>query len=173
MDGSHFEQPLMACIACADNIPWFNVVSAPCGHGYCTECLSTLFETSMTDETLYPPRCCRNPIPIVQAKMILNPKLVRNFQEKCIELDTKDRTYCFDPRCSRFIAPDRIGDDIATCAGCGKRTCATCKAAAHAGDCPHNEALQQLLHVADDAGWQRCSKCRRVVELAFGCNHMT
>ncbi|KAH0334986.1 hypothetical protein KCU81_g9228, partial [Aureobasidium melanogenum] len=109
---------------------------------------------------------------VAYAKLVLDPKLIRNFEHKSIELDTKDRTYCFDPRCSTFIPTEHITVDIAGCPGCGKRTCAICKAAAHRGDCPRDENLQLLLQAAEAQGWQRCYQCRRLVELRSGCNHM-
>ncbi|THW44344.1 hypothetical protein D6D21_04939 [Aureobasidium pullulans] len=167
------EEPYIACVACSEDLPWFDVLETPCDHNYCGECLTTLFEASMTDESLYPPRCCRQRIPLEEAKLVLNAKLVRDFEQKSIELDTKDRTYCFDTHCSAFISADHITDNVAGCADCGKRTCAICKVAAHLGDCPRDEILQQLLQTADDQGWQRCYSCRRVVDLRLGCNHIT
>ncbi|KAI5240555.1 hypothetical protein E4T43_05979 [Aureobasidium subglaciale] len=167
------EATVILCVACTENFPWYDILQTPCEHHYCVECLAELFEHSMVDETLYPPRCCRQPIPLDDAKLLLHPKLIRNFERKSIELDTKDRTYCFDPRCSTFIPAGHITDNIAGCPGCGKRTCAICKVAAHRGDCPRDEALQQFLQAADQLGWQRCYSCHRVVELRTGCNHIT
>ncbi|CAD0083636.1 unnamed protein product, partial [Aureobasidium vineae] len=138
----------ITCVACTDQLPWFDILEASCGHRYCVECLTVLFRDSMVDETMYPPRCCRQAIPLDDAKLVLHPKLVRDFEKKSIELDTQDRTYCFDPRCSAFIPTQRIADDVAGCLDCGKGTCATCKAAAHRGDCPRDENLQQLLQAA-------------------------
>ena len=40
-----------------------------CGHAYCVGCLKELFLSSMQDETLMPPRCCRQEIPIHLAKL--------------------------------------------------------------------------------------------------------
>lgn len=163
----------ITCVACTNTFPWFDILETPCSHHYCVECLSELFDLSMKDETLYPPRCCRQTIPLDDAKLVLHPKLVRDFQQKSIELDAKDRTYCYDPRCSTFIPAEHITEDVADCPDCGKRTCVICKAAAHRGDCPRDEDLQQLLQAAEHAGWQRCSSCRRVVDLRSGCNHIT
>ncbi|KAG9693863.1 hypothetical protein KCU95_g6185, partial [Aureobasidium melanogenum] len=172
-DGDYHDPTPIACVACTEEFPWFDILEVPCGHHYCVGCLSVLFEDSMVDETMYPPRCCRQTIPLDDAKPLLHPKLVRNFEQKSIELDTKDRTYCFDPRCSTFIPTDHIANDVAGCPDCGKRTCGICKAAAHRGDCPRDEALQQFLQAADNQGWQRCYVCRRVVDLRSGCNHIT
>ncbi|KAG9958798.1 hypothetical protein KCU61_g8075, partial [Aureobasidium melanogenum] len=127
------------CMACTDTLPWADILETPCGHHYCLHCLGELFELSMQDETLYPPHCCHETIPLDDAKLVLDPKLIRNFEKKSIELDTKDRTYCFDPRCSASNSNENIADDVTGCPDCGKRTCAICKAAAHHGDCPRDE----------------------------------
>ncbi|TIA76815.1 hypothetical protein D6C76_05356 [Aureobasidium pullulans] len=172
-DDAEDEEFSITCVACTEDAVWFDILAAPCNHQYCRDCVTELFQASMTDESLYPPRCCRQVIPLEDAKLVLHPKLVRDFEHKSIELDTKDRTYCFDPRCSTFISIDHITDNIASCADCGRRTCAICKVAAHLGDCPRDEALQEFLQTADDQGWQRCYSCRRVVDLRTGCNHIT
>ncbi|KEQ81875.1 hypothetical protein M438DRAFT_301409 [Aureobasidium pullulans EXF-150] len=172
-DDAEDEEFSITCVACTEDAVWFDILAAPCNHQYCRDCVTELFQASMIDESLYPPRCCRQVIPLEDAKLVLHPKLVRDFEHKSIELDTKDRTYCFDPRCSTFIPIDHITDNIASCADCGRRTCAICKVAAHLGDCPRDEALQEFLQTADDQGWQRCYSCRRVVDLRTGCNHIT
>ena len=51
--------------------------------------------------------------------------------------------------------------------------CAICKGALRVGNCPRDEAAQQELRLAQANGWQRCYSCRRVVELNYGCNHMS
>lgn len=45
------------CISCLEHKKFFDVARAPCNHEYCRECLEELFETSLTDESLFPPRC--------------------------------------------------------------------------------------------------------------------
>ncbi|KAG9759109.1 hypothetical protein KCU73_g3553, partial [Aureobasidium melanogenum] len=149
-DVNHRELSI-TCVACTNTFPWFDILETPCSHHYCVECLSELFDLSMKDETLYPPRCCRQTIPLDDAKLVLHPKLVRDFQQKSIELDAKDRTYYYDPRCSTFIPAEHIIEDVASCPDCGKRTCVICKAAAHRGDCPRDEDLHQLLQAAEHA----------------------
>ncbi|KAL1614980.1 hypothetical protein SLS54_009321 [Diplodia seriata] len=51
------------CEACRDDRKFFDVATVPhCRHDYCRDCLDQLFRLSMTDESLFPPRCCRQPI---------------------------------------------------------------------------------------------------------------
>ena len=160
------------CIACDLKKPLLDIFQTPCGHHYCQECLRTLFELSTTDETLSPPRCCRQEIPLPSVKVYLSSALIDLFNRKSIEFKTSDRTYCSQPTCSSFITSINIGGERATCTACGTCTCTICKNNAHDGDCPEDTATQQVLEMAREQGWQRCYSCRRLVELDVGCNHM-
>ncbi|KAI9876804.1 MAG: hypothetical protein M1830_005678 [Pleopsidium flavum] len=161
------------CVACQEDRPIFDILAAPCTHNYCRDCVSGLFEAATTDESLFPPRCCRQTIPLTSVKTFLSAALIQRFKAKAIELKSPDRTYCFRPTCSAFIPKERISGDVATCPDCLQTTCTVCKSASHAGECPNDTALQRLLHTATANGWQRCYACRRLVELELGCNHMT
>lgn len=161
------------CVACTEETEFFNVMRAPCHHEYCRPCLENLFEAAMVDESLFPPRCCRQPIVMNVARIFLNSELMRRFEKKKLEFETPNRTYCYSPTCSAFIHPSRIEGEVATCPDCGSITCTSCKARGHTGDCPNDSAMQQLLTTAQASGWQRCYSCWRLVELDHGCNHMT
>ncbi|RSL65566.1 hypothetical protein CEP53_003620 [Fusarium sp. AF-6] len=52
------------CIACTDRFPAPALLRSPCSHEYCRECLVGLVQSSLRDESLFPPRCCTQPIPI-------------------------------------------------------------------------------------------------------------
>ncbi|PQE21735.1 IBR finger domain-containing protein [Rutstroemia sp. NJR-2017a BBW] len=160
------------CGACRDEVNTFELARAPCGHVYCRTCLRGLFEAAMTDESLFPPRCCRQHISPEEHCILLTAEIIQRFDKKKIEFSTINRTYCCIPTCSSFIAPQYINSDIATCPDCSATTCAICKAA-HEGDCPNDVVLQRMLEVARENGWQRCHACRAVVELDHGCNHIT
>ena len=161
------------CVCCGDEKKFFDVARTPCGHEYCRVCLDTLFRESMTDESLFPPRCCKQNITIGTVRMFLKTSLVQDFEKKKIEFETEDRTYCSRAACSEFIHPENVVHDVATCQRCHTRTCAMCKTAAHTGDCPNDMALRQVLQVAQENNWQRCYSCSRIVELDTGCNHIT
>jgi hypothetical protein len=161
------------CVACREQVDFVNVVRAPCQHEYCRACLANLFELSMTDESLFPPRCCRQPINLTIARIFLKSDLMEQYEKKKVEFETPNRTYCYSPDCGAFINTSHINGDVATCPNCRHTTCTNCKRRAHTGDCPDDTALQQLLATAQDNGWQRCFSCWRMVELDHGCNHMT
>jgi hypothetical protein len=161
------------CESCREDVKFFDVARLSCRHEFCRACLEELFKMSMTDESLFPPRCCRQPIIMANVRIFLRPELVRNFEKKRVEFETSGRTYCHSPRCSAFIDSSNIDGEVATCPECSLATCTICKEASHDGDCPKDTSLQQVLDTAGEHGWQRCYNCWRVVELSYGCNHMT
>jgi hypothetical protein len=163
-----------ACLACTEQIPIRDITVCPCSHEYCRGCLREHFTLALTDETLFPPRCCNQAIPIDSVRALLSPTSVGQFMAKKIEFDTPNRTYCHRPTCSTFIPPQFIRGDIALCVQCREGTCTICKAASHVGaDCPNDPSTQAILELAEQEGWQRCSTCRRFVELNTGCNHIS
>ena len=164
------------CVSCCEDKELFDVARVPCKdkHEYCRECLAQLFELSMTDESLFPPRCDNEPIPLAQVRFLLPRELAKRFEAKLVELSTRDRVYCHDPRCSTFVPCTAIDeDDVGICPRCKKTTCAICKAPSHTGDRPEDTSLQLLLATAEAEQWQRCLDCKRFIELEIGCFHMT
>ncbi len=161
------------CVACGDRKLECDLMLATCGDHYCKVCVSTLFDHATRDESLYPPRCCREPIPLSIARQYLDEDLVNRFEQKAIEFSALERTYCHDPECSTFISPEDIDGDKATCPECKMLTCKVCKSAAHENDCPEDPTLEGLMAAAAAAGYQQCYQCKRLVELDVGCNHMT
>ncbi|KAH6640997.1 hypothetical protein F5144DRAFT_119358 [Chaetomium tenue] len=166
-----------ACVACTENHPVTRLAKSPsCGHEYCQDCLRSLFTSSFTDETLFPPKCCGKVLPIDTCKAHLTHTIVGQYQAKKVEFETPNRTYCQRKSCSAFIPPQFIQGGIAHCPqlGCRAHTCSVCKGAAHSGtDCPKDPATQDMLKLAAAENWQRCYSCSRFVELETGCNHIT
>lgn len=162
------------CVSCSEHVSYFAAVYAPCGHDYCQDCAKQLFLKSMRDESLFPPRCCHQPIPLAAIDVFLTAEFINHFEEKAVEFSTSDRLYCAWPTCSTFIPPTKINGDIAICPKCEFRVCAMCKGHAHQGrDCPKDAGLNALMSTATEEGWQRCYRCKRFIELGLGCNHIT
>jgi hypothetical protein len=166
------EAPDVSCISCQDEVPSDEAMQAPCGHHYCTRCLEQLHRTSMKQESLYPPSCCRQAMPWEEVKNKIDAQLATEFEGKKEELDNPkgQSTYCSDKTCATFIGAAFITNDIATCPTCSKATCTT---AQHDRDWPKDEAVKQTLQLAKEEGWQRCSECGSVVDLKYGCYHIT
>ncbi|KMU86809.1 RING finger protein [Coccidioides immitis H538.4] len=110
------------CVACREETEFVRVARVPCGHEYCRSCLEDLFKASMKDESLFPPRCCRQPIVINIARIFLTNDLVQRYEKKKIEFETPNRTYCYSPRCNAFIDASHIEGEVATCPECGSTT---------------------------------------------------
>lgn len=81
------------CSACMERHARFDVLELGCrrqgdvtDHAYCRTCLIDLFRASLTDTTLFPPRCCGVRIPITASLHLCPPELVKQYQDKQVEL---------------------------------------------------------------------------------------
>lgn len=136
--------PMHRCAACQEQTEFVNIARAPCQREYCHPCLEDLFKASLTDESLFPPQCCRQPININIARIFLKSDLIEQYEKKKIKFKTPKRTYCYYTKYSAFINTLHINGEVATCPSYGHTTCTNCKGRAHMGDCPNNTAIQQL-----------------------------
>lgn len=151
------------------------IIEAPCKDLYCVNCLKDLFIRATADESLFPPRCCRQEIPFDLVGNLLSEEEIRVFDNAAVEFNTHDRTYCSNQSCGKFILPERINNETsrAECHSCDTDTCSLCKHAFHGGDCTTDNALESVLNLAKGEGWQRCPDCKTMVELTYGCYHIT
>lgn len=163
----------MDCQICMDDTPTSMLISlVGCGHFLCRECIRVQFQKAAMNEELYPPQCCE-PIPLDVARPFLSEELALAFEQAELEYKTPNRMYCARKCCSRFIPPVNVGNDLACCDECGMISCTICKTEYHDGDCPNDYETQDLLKVAANKGWKRCTFCEQVVELSHGCYHIT
>ena len=166
------------CTICDGSYRYLEAFNTPCDHYYCRGCFEALVEAFTRDESLFPLRCCQDPIPVAQVLPALPSKLRALFEQKHAEFSifSKDRLYCSNPNCSTFLGSSqgRLSLVGIECLHCHVSTCPQCKESAHPGEecgvSASNEALQAL---AKTQGWQTCPGCSAVVELNLGCYHMT
>lgn len=135
--------PTQTCDICADAHPIQDVTAAPCGHTYCRACLQAHFRTTLRDTTLFPPRCCHQPIPGSPNRALLGAALHDAFQARKREADAPNPIYCHRPAC------------------------------AHAGEWDPDPGMRLTLAAAEAEGWCRCGGCGHVIELGSGCNHIS
>jgi hypothetical protein len=97
------------------------------------------------------------------------------FELAAAEFTTHNRVYCSNADCSKFIPPAQIEWDTAKayCTSCETETCCHCKQWFHTGECEEDTGLNAVIELAAAQGWQRCPQCKAMVELRFGCYHMT
>ncbi|KAJ5180844.1 hypothetical protein N7492_004054 [Penicillium capsulatum] len=161
------------CASCLEKFET-TIFEGTCGHGFCLVCIKQMFLVATTDEDSYPPRCCGEVIPFGVAVKALHYKQLQTFCSRAMEWTAKDRLYCADPACSKFIPVSAIKEEIGTCRACGQKTHSTCRSLEHPNvDCPMDEALNGVLKLAEDKNWKRCFSCRNMVELRYGCHHIT
>ena len=172
------------CVICQDPIHGTEV-RAPCGHHYDPGCMLDLFRSAITDESLFPPRCCRQNIPLYSVRPLLSAEIVEQFTEKQRELSTFRRVYCSNPRCSRFLGPVTQGwaTRPLSCpaSGCGARTCSGCRRSLPTKiswnnilhDCRVDDADSRVIDMGRAAQWAQCPSCDQMIELAYGCFHIT
>lgn len=109
------------CVACSDSKPAAQTYLAPCEDTYCAACLIKLFENSVMDQSLFPPRCCYQDMVLSDIRVFLGPELGHRVELKMIEHNTVDKTYCSNRTCSTFILPTSITKNYGKCAICNTR----------------------------------------------------
>ena len=165
--------PDVECVACMESKSSHDMTRAPCSHDYCRICFVQLFRGALIDESLFPPRCCRQEIPLSVARNVLGSELTQQCEQKAIELATPNRTYCSRLGCSTFIPLQSIVSFIATCPQCATTSCANCKRESHQGPCNEYTGDAEVLEMAQTSGWKACHRCHMMIELRSGCNHIT
>jgi len=166
------------CVICQDPIFEPEVV-APCGHFYDIGCITDLFQSATRDESLYPPRCCRQVIPLPRVQSHLTQALLTKFQLKTQEFGTLKRVYCASPACSQFLGPLYEGffSKVFTCTSpaCTTTTCGKCRGRyeGRTHDCTPDAETEGILTLSRASGWSRCPGCAQMIELNMGCFHMT
>ena len=156
------------CIACFEIRETLQV---PCQHRYCKQCVLQLVNDAMLDESLFPPRCCRQEMPMSLLRPLLSADLATKFEKKAIEYGLPCRTYYYS--CGTFINPVDAQGHSGRCKNCDLNTCMFCSSRFHDGACPKDPALDAVLELAQESGWQRCTQCQNMVERREGCNHIT
>lgn len=150
-----------------------------CGHSMCRSCLERIFKLSMTDPQHMPPRCCtQDHIPLRHVDRLFDNAFKKNWNRKFAEYSTKNRIYCPSRRCGEWIKPANIrredGRKVARCSRCKTKVCCACNGRWHGhSPCPNDPETARLLAQAKEEGWKRCYRCKALVELKEGCNHMT
>lgn len=164
------------CVSCLQTFPNTEIARAPCKHCYCASCLRSMLEVSFGDIGLFPPRCCKQVIPLdllSPPSKPLDPSLLARYKAMEHNQKTKGDFHCFRPTCSTVIPQSSIQDTIGICPKCNSKMCTNCTTAAHQGPCPEDSGVPQLQRLAGEKGWSRCKQCNHLVELSKGCNHIS
>ena len=169
----HLPQLKVECSVCGDSVRPYFTVRLVCSDVYCKPCLKSFFLRVAKDESLFPPKCCRQPIDISTIEADFSVEELTTYRSAELEFTSTDRVYCADPECAKFIPMPQRTHDYASCEACSAGTCMHCKALAHDEGCPADEARQSLINFADEQGWKPCFGCGEMVFRYEGCDHMT
>ncbi|KAL6881177.1 hypothetical protein J3F83DRAFT_38159 [Trichoderma novae-zelandiae] len=168
------------CVICMEDTPSSQGADLKCGHRMCNACMKRNFEMSIHDPQHMPPRCCTNShIPLKHVDKLFDNAFKMTWNRKFAEYSTGNRVYCPSKRCGEWIKPTSFyrGEDgrrVARCSRCKTKVCPRCNSKWHSStECPRDEQTNKFLDQAKEEGWKRCYKCKSMVELKEGCNHMT
>ncbi|MCO5608802.1 hypothetical protein L7F22_063019 [Adiantum nelumboides] len=173
-----------------------------CLHSFCVSCIVQHAEVKVQAGQV-PVRCphvsCSLTLSLSQCQSILSQKWFDLLNKRLIEVNMPeaDRVYCPFPKCSALMNRKDLlaSNDAASsslfltvvtpsrCMECLRLFCVECRVPWHTSmSCQQYQQLPPNLRDAQDAKlyqlaenqkWQRCKKCRRMIELSEGCYHMT
>jgi hypothetical protein len=164
---------LVTCSVCTEANSATRTLTLACSHAYCHDCITDHFHSALnTDTALFPPRCCKDSIPIDDCRAFLSSDMLENTLTKQAEIDEAKATFCFRPSCGLLVCVENTASGVATCLECGTQTCTSCKGGNYEGLCPEDDDTKSFLSTANKVKGQRCSQCKNMVELETGCFHI-
>ena len=168
------------CGACLEDktMSGKNIEKMECGCTYCLGCLRDLFMNATKDPTLMPPRCHQKNINTNISIKILSAVERAIFAEKLDEFRSKNKFYCQNQICSKFINLDLLRINPHQCIHCSTKNCINCKTLWHPNTkCDKNirnpKSDIDLDKLKKEKNWKNCPKCNLLIELSSGCNHIT
>lgn len=161
------------CVVCRDSLHPLATVRLACDDIYCKPCLKSFFMRASKDESMFPPRCHHQPIDISTIEADFSAEELAAYRIAEQEFTSRDKIYCANPECAKFIVSSQRTPDHAVCEACSARTCMHCKSLGHKGPCPSDQARQKLVDFGREQGWKTCVGCGEMVYRYEGCNHMT
>ncbi len=171
--------PKKECKICMQDVFASNIGQFGCAHAWCGDCLTEAFKLAIKNESSYPVRCCKK-LPSIaldhdSVKALVASEILSALTAKVIEYETKDRTYCHDPKCSTFIPSQDPPHRAGICPSCKKLSCTECKKEySLLGDCctsgDTNDEAFELWRKESKAA--PCPTCHRVILISRGCDRM-
>lgn len=168
-----------------------------CSHEFCSTCIVQHAEVKVQSGQV--PVCCAQfgcttMLSLDQCQSILSQKWFDLLKKRLIEasIPEAERVYCPFLHCSALMDRRDFNANAASsststmckvCVDCGRFFCIECRVPWHSSmSCSYYQKLPpelrdvqdaKLHQLAENQKWQRCKKCRRMIELSEGCYHMT
>ncbi|OWM68868.1 hypothetical protein CDL15_Pgr025055 [Punica granatum] len=183
------------CFEDADVSEMFSVDE--CLHRYCYSCMKRHVEAKLHNGVLAikcPHDGCNSEISIDSCEKFLEPNLVSIMSQRMKEasVPAPERVYCPYPNCSALMSEREVLEYSETsfigaeqsgarkCIRCQHFFCINCRVPWHynmscidygiRNPTPEDRALKSL---ANENKWRQCIKCNHMVELVYGCYHIT
>lgn len=174
-----------------------------CQHKFCVACMQRHAEVQVQASQVpvrCPQAGCPEMLENEECRQFLTPEIFSILMKRLMEAKVPegDRVYCPYANCSTlmrksgFALPEQGTSAAASkssvyqkvdCVECKQSFCLDCRVPWHKNwSCQQYQALPPHLRDAEESNlytlaqsqkWQRCKKCRRLIELAEGCYHMT
>ncbi|KAJ5945733.1 E3 ubiquitin-protein ligase [Penicillium verhagenii] len=139
--------PRERCLACLEYLYTEDLIQCPCDHYYCAGCMSDFVKATLSDTSIFPPKCCDKLIPFPTIKPSLSKVVVRKYEDRLKEMEAPP-SICFNTECAKPIRAKNINDHIGFCTQCTRRTCTFCGKEAHFGDCKNKKEWDALQGMA-------------------------
>ncbi|ESQ46663.1 hypothetical protein EUTSA_v10000449mg [Eutrema salsugineum] len=164
-----------------------------CIHRHCFSCVKQYVEVKLLSGIV--PTClgegCKLELTLESCSKILTTRVIEMWKRKMKEdsIPPSERIYCPYQNCSMLMSKAELsssdGSDqsnVRECVKCCGLFCIDCKVPSHTDlSCADYKKLHpdplvddmKLKSLANDNRWRQCLKCRHLIELSHGCNHMT
>ncbi|CAH8267520.1 unnamed protein product [Arabidopsis lyrata] len=187
------------CVICYEGITVDKMFSVDgCFHRFCFSCMKQHVEVKLLggQTASCPSEGCKSEVKIECCAKFLDPKLVNVMIQRKKEgsIGVTDKVYCPYPKCSElmvkaevleytkqfFVGAEQSG--ARKCMKCGHFFCTQCKVPWHynvtCNDFSKTKGYQNagdgmLKSLAQSKRWRQCIKCNNMVELVWGCYHIT
>lgn len=194
VDGS-----LENCSICCEDKSLAMMITMKCSHKFCSHCMKTYVDGKV-QSTQVPIRCpqlrCKYYISTAECRSFLPVTSYESLERALAEANVlnSEKFYCPYPNCSVLLHPQEClsarassssqsDSSCVECPVCQKFICAECGVPWHSSmSCEEYQSLPMeerdaaditLHRLAQNNRWRRCQQCRRMIELAQGCYHMT
>lgn len=187
------------CVICYEGITVDKMFSVDgCFHRFCFSCMKQHVEVKLLGgkTATCPSDGCKSEVKMDCCAKFLDPKLVEVMIQRKKEgsINVSDKVYCPYPKCSELMAKAEVFEytkqffvgteqsPARKCMKCGLFFCMQCKVPWHYKDtCEdfskskryQNAGDGMLKSLAQSKRWRQCIRCNNMVELAFGCYHIT
>ncbi|XP_042482744.1 E3 ubiquitin-protein ligase RNF144A-like isoform X2 [Macadamia integrifolia] len=186
---SSSNDPTFVCEICVEQksqSELFNIKG--CTHSYCSECM-VRYVASKIQENITSIQCpesnCKGVLEPEFCQSILPPEVFDRWGSALCEslFLGSPKLYCPYKDCSALLLDDGgVVVEESECPNCRRLFCAQCKVPWHSGIvCKEFQKLNEneraredimLMQLAKQQKWQRCPKCKVVVERIDGCLYM-